>query len=196
MLQENSRNTYYSYFLIHPIPMNHLHCLRSHFISWQFPKAVPIQELWEELPMTRKELLNDEQWEKLEPLLPQLKSEGRPWRGNREVLEGILWILRTGAPWNDLPKEYPSSSTCWRRLRKWEEDGTWLRVWRAFLADLDQQEVLDWEEAFVDGSFAPAKKGGSQSEKRSGAKERSGWWWSTAKVFLWEAPFTRPRQRK
>ena len=131
--------------------------------------------------------LSEEQWRRIEPLLPKLRSRGRRWRDHRAVREGILWVLKTGARWRDLPKEYPSASTCWRRLRLWEERGVWLKIWRAFLRQLDQRGRLDWSESFLDGSFAPAKKGASASAKPSAAKARSGWWWSTARVFLWEA---------
>ena len=143
--------------------------------------------------------LTDSQWQKIEILLPKLRRSrkgGRPWIDNRRVFEGILWVLRTGAPWCDLPKQYPSSSTCWRRLKLWEEKGVWLGIWRAFLAELDERGQLDWSEAFADGSFAPAKKGAKESGKPSGARARSGWWWSTAKVFLWETTWrVRPRRR-
>jgi len=61
---------------------------------------------------------------------------------------------------------------------------------------LDEDGLLDWEEAFIDGSFAPAKKGALVLERPKKVKERSGWWWSTAKVFLWEAPLPRHRQQK
>ena len=83
--------------------------------------------------------INDDQWKLLEPLLPKQKRNpkgGRPAINNREVLEGILWVLRTGARWKDLPERYPSASTCWRRLRLWEEQGAWLDVWRKFLSML------------------------------------------------------------
>jgi transposase len=143
-----------------------------------------------------KPFLSDEQWKKIEPLLPQSVRRGRPWADNRRVLEGILWVLKTGARWRDLPPEYPSPSTCWRRLQLWEEQDVWLDVWRQFLAELDARGRLDWNESFVDGSFAPAKKGARASAKPSAARARSGWWWSTAKVFLWESSWSRPRQRK
>jgi transposase len=143
-----------------------------------------------------KPFLTDEQWKKIEPLLPTLRSRGRPWCDNRRVLEGILWVLKTGARWRDLPPQFPSASTCWRRLQRWDKHGVWLNIWRAFLAELDQRQCLDWSESFVDGSFAPAKKGARVSAKPSGARARSGWWWSTAKVFLWEATWTPPRRRK
>jgi len=137
-----------------------------------------------------KPFLTDEQWKKIEPLLPQPKrrKRGRPPKDNRCVLEGILWVLKTGARWRDVPKDFGvSSSVCWKRLRRWDEQGVWLRLWRAFLSELDQRDRLDWEETFLDGSFAPAKKGATPSAKPNAARARSGWWWSTAKVFLWEA---------
>ena len=142
-------------------------------------------------------MLSDSQWTKLEPLLPRYSSAGRPWKDNRAVLEGILWVLKTGARWRDLPRDFGvSPATCWRRLRLWEEQDVWLKVWRQFLAELDRRGQLDWRESFIDGSFASAKKGATASEKPSGARARSGWWWSTAKVFLWETTWTERRRRK
>jgi hypothetical protein len=116
--------------------------------------------------------------------------------GKSPVLEGILWVLKTGARWRDLPREYHSASTCWRRLRDWEEQDLWLRIWRVFLSELDAKKKLDWGQCFIDGSFAPAKKGGSVLEIPAKAKVQSGWWWSTARVFLWEAESLKPHRRK
>ena len=112
------------------------------------------------------------------------------------MIDGILWVLKTGARWCDLPEGYPSPSTCWRRLQQWEEQGVWLEMWRAFLGELDERGRLQWENVFIDGTFAPAKKGVLISEKPSGARVRSSWWWSTARVFLWECPLPRPHRRK
>ena len=137
-----------------------------------------------------KPLLTEVQWQKIEPLLPKPKRRrrGRPPKGNRQVFEGILWVLKTGARWRDLPTGFGvSSSVCWKRLRLWEEQGIWLRLWRAFLSELDQRGRLDWRESFLDGSFAPAKKGATGLAKPSVERARSGWWWSTARVCLWEA---------
>jgi transposase len=144
-------------------------------------------------------LLTDEQWSKIEPLLPKVpekRKKGRPPAQNRDVLEGILWVLKTGARWKDVPAPLPSGSTCRRRLLRWEEEDLWLKIWRSFLADLDEKQILDWDEAFIDGSFAPAKKGARESERPRGAKERSGWWWSTVRVFHLEAISTLPRRQK
>jgi transposase len=144
--------------------------------------------------------LSDAQWAKIAPLLPE--PEQSPNGGptpvpNRPCLEGILWVLRSGARWKDLPKgKYPSSSTCWRRLHDWEERGLWLKVWRAFLAELDEQGRLDWEETFADGTFSPAKKGAHASARPNVERVRSLWWWQTARVFLWECTLPRPHQMK
>ncbi len=150
--------------------------------------------------MPRRSLrLTDAQWAKIEPHLPRptrSRKGGRPPIEPRAVIDGILWVLKTGARWRDLPEGYPSGSTCWRRLRAWDEDGTWLRLWRAFLGQLDARGRLAWENTFIDGSFASAKKGTPTSEKPSGARVRSGWWWSTARVFLWEFMSPRPVRRK
>ena len=94
----------------------------------------------------RQKLLTGEQWELIGPLLPEAKGRkdgrGRPPAPNRACLEGILWILQTGAAWHFLPDEYPSPSTCWRRLKQWEEEGVWLKAWRTLLGTLDEKGLL------------------------------------------------------
>jgi transposase len=143
--------------------------------------------------------LTDAQWAPIAPVLPapQPSPQGGPKpMPNRPRFEGILWMVRTGARWKDLPRQYPSPSTCWRRLRDWEEQDVWLKVWRALLAQLEAQGQLDGAEVFADGSLAPAQKGGPGSATRKGATGRRGWWWSTAKVFLWDTSWTRrPRPK-
>lgn len=106
--------------------------------------------------------LTQKQWDTLEPLLPiqYFKKGGRPRADDKKTLHGILWILKTGAQWSEMPKEYGSYVTCWRRLKAWEEDGTWEKIWKRLLAILDKNERIDWAISFLDGSFVPAKKGG------------------------------------
>ena len=111
--------------------------------------------------------LIDEQWQRLEPLLPTRQKRGRPRADDRQTLNGILYVLRTGCRWADVPREYGSPATCWRRLRAWEQDGTWESIWRTLLALLDEQEKLAWDKAFLDGSFVPAKKGELRSARPS-----------------------------
>jgi len=117
--------------------------------------------------------LTDQQWALLQPLLPPPKRRGRPRAEDRRTLNGILYVLRTGIPWNDLPERYGDDSTCWRRLAAWEVDGTWERIWQTFLSMLDQRGKLEWAEAFLDGSFVPAKKGEMPSVGGARAKAAS-----------------------
>ena len=142
--------------------------------------------------MSRAIYLTEKQWKEIGPLLPKLKSNGRPWKNNRLVIEGILWILRTGARWKDLPEKYPSPSTCWRRLKLWEEQGVWEKIWRTFIRRLDKRGQIDWSECFMDGTFVSAKKGVQKSGKRRGERAPSSWWWRMAGVFLWECPLPLP----
>ena len=142
--------------------------------------------------MSRAIYLTEKQWKEIGPLLPKLKSNGRPWKNNRLVIEGILWILRTGARWKYLPERYPSPSTCWRRLKLWEEQGVWEKIWRTFIRRLDKRGQIDWSECFMDGTFVSAKKGVQKSAKPRGGRAPSSWWWRMAEVFLWECPLPLP----
>jgi transposase len=114
--------------------------------------------------MSRHEL-TDAQWAILEPLFPKpnpkgKRGPGRPRNDSRPILNGILYVLKTGCAWEDIPRRYTTPSTGWRRLQEWTDDGTWEKVWRALLGQLDVQDKLEWAQAFLDGSFVPAKKGG------------------------------------
>ena len=148
----------------------------------------------ESLPEELAVDLTDAQWEVLAPLIPQSTrrpdGRGRPWRPAREVLNGILWVLRTGAPWHDLPDRYPPYQTCHRRFQKWVADGTLERALKALAEDLRERGGLDLSECFIDGTFIAAKKGDGRLERPSGVKARSSWQWQTALVFL--SPYTPP----
>jgi transposase len=142
--------------------------------------------------------LSDAQWARISRLIPKPKAKpkgGRPRADDRAVMEGILWVLRSGARWRDMPDRYPAYATCWRRLGEWERAALWLSLWRAFLKDLDEAQQLDWSEAFMDGTFAPAKKGALASEKHARVRGQSLWYWSTARVFLSECTFRLPIER-
>lgn len=116
--------------------------------------------------------LTEKQWAVLSSLLPKQKFNkgGRPRADDRKTLEGILWILKTGAQWSEMPEKYGSYVTCWRRLKAWEEDGTWERIWRRLVAILSKADKLKLEIGMVDGTFAPAKKGGALLVRRKKAK--------------------------
>jgi transposase len=106
--------------------------------------------------------LPDEQWTVVEPLIGELPrradGRGRPWRSSREVLNGILWILRAGAQWADLPERYPPYQTGQRRFQRWTRAGTLERICEALARDLKGRGKLDLAECFIDGTFVVAKK--------------------------------------
>jgi transposase len=129
--------------------------------------------------------LTDEQWSLIAELLadpPPDPRGGRPRADARRCLEGILWVLRSGARWKDLPRSFPSYVTCWRRLVEWTGSGVWDEAWRRLVDKLDQQGRVHWEEGFADGTFASAKKGAILLVRPSEAKGPSLWSWSMQPV--------------
>ena len=152
--------------------------------------------------MVQREL-TDEQWRRIAPHLPQpaASPKGGPKpKAARDCFEGLLWVLRTGARWKDMPDCFPSGSTCWRRLRDWDACGAWEAAWIAFVEELGDADRATWEVVFADAMFVPAKKGATASARPSAARERrerSWWWWAAARAFLWHAPSRRhPRRRR
>jgi transposase len=126
------------------------------------------------LPVSHPRDLTDEHWALIGPFLPTLARRtdrrGRPWKENRAVLNGILWILRTGAPWADLPDRYPSYQTCHRRFQHWVGAGLLRSLLEILAQALHDEGHLDLQEAFIDGSFAPAKHGGAAVGKTKRGK--------------------------
>jgi len=130
------------------------------------------------MPDTRTEQeLRDRLWERVRPLLPPQPPQpkgGRPFADDRSCFEGIVYVLRNGVRWRDLPEGYPSPATCWRRHRDWTAAGVWHRVWKLVLAELDRAGKLDTSELVLDGTFIEAKKGASGSARAGrGAGRRS-----------------------
>lgn len=112
-----------------------------------------------------KPLLTDELWERIKSFLPPPRPKprgGRPPVRDRDALTGILFVLKTGIPWEYLPQEMGCGSgmTCWRRLRDWEEAGVWDNVWQALLNELGQADGIDWSAAALDSCSTRALFGG------------------------------------
>lgn len=103
--------------------------------------------------------LTDAQWAAVRRLLPPPGPRGRPRADDRRTLDGILYVLRNGCRWQDLPRHYGDPVTCWRRFVRWEADGTWERIWRALLAIMDPLARQSWALAFMDGDHVPTKPG-------------------------------------
>lgn len=101
--------------------------------------------------------LTDEQWKKLEPLLPPQKPKtGRPGHNHRQIINGILWILRTGAPWRDLPDCYGVHSTVSSRFYRWQKAGIWDEVWQKLQTIADFEGKIDWEVHMADSTVVRA----------------------------------------
>jgi len=132
--------------------------------------------------------ITNEQWNRIEPIIkastPPKDPRGRRARDPRKVLNGILWILRTGAPWKDLPQRYPPYQTCHRRFQQWTRQGVFRRIIQELAEDLYERGKIDIREAFIDGSFAPAKKGVLLSARQSAARAPRSWPSQTLLVFL------------
>lgn len=107
-------------------------------------------------------MVPDELWEVMEPLIPTVERRyrypGRKRVPDRRALTGILFVLKTGIPWEELPQEMGCGSgvTCWRRLREWQEQGVWQRLHEVLLAKLNSAEEIDWQRAAVDSSHVRA----------------------------------------
>ena len=143
--------------------------------------------------------LTDAQWAILEPLfLPKRRSDGRgrPWRDARSVLHGVLWILRTGAQWRELPSKYPPYQTCHRRFQSWQRSGLLTRVLEKLAEDLRDRGKIDLSETFIDASFSSAKKGALLSAQLAAAKAAKSWRSQTAMVFLSPAAWPALRRMK
>jgi transposase len=134
-----------------------------------------------------KELVSDELWEIVEPLLPEEPPKpqgGRPRLDDRATLTGIVFVLKSGIPWEMLPQEMGCGSgvTCWRRLKEWQEAGIWERLLQALLDRLGEADQIDWERASLDSASVPAKKGAEKLVRirRIGENRgRSAMLWST-----------------
>lgn len=130
--------------------------------------------------------LSDEQWFLIEDLFewePPTRAGGRPVIPPRAVLEALLWMLRNGGPWKDLPKHFASESTCRRRLRQWTESGVLCEVWSRLVELSDELRWIDWEQVIADGTFCRAKKGGIWWASAARAKGPPRWssWITTAR---------------
>ena len=130
-----------------------------------------------------KQLVDDALWQIVEPLLPpppkRASTRGRPRLSDRAALTGILFVLKSGIPWEMLPQEMGCGSgmTCWRRLHDWHQSGVWRKLHQLLLSRLDQTDQIDWSRASIDSvsvraKGAPRKKGVLSGRTRRIAADR------------------------
>jgi transposase len=128
-----------------------------------------------------KPLVSDALWERLQPLLPppprrRFRFPGRKPLDYRKILTGILFVLKTGIAWDDLPAELGCGcgKTCRHYLRRWQEDGVWRHLHARLLAELNGADQIDWERALIDASFAKAPEGGEDTGPNPTDRGKSG----------------------
>lgn len=110
--------------------------------------------------------LSDEQWRRLEPLLPPGKPHtGHPSNEHRTMINGMLWIDRTGAPWRDLPERYGKWSSVASRFYRWEKAGIWQRLLEALQEKSQAEGKVDWAVHFVDGTVIRAHQHAAGAKK-------------------------------
>jgi transposase len=112
--------------------------------------------------------LTDEQWALIQSFFPSNGRPGGQWLEHRSIVNGIFWILSSGAPWRDLPERYGFYQTVHRRLLRWRADGTWERVLKTLRVELDRRGLLDWEQWNVDSTSVRATRHAAGARKKGG----------------------------
>ena len=110
--------------------------------------------------------LSDKQWRLIAPLLPKQERGGK-WNQHRVTFDGILWVLRTGAPWRDLPDRYGKWGSVYHRFNRWRKDGTFEKILKALRIRLDKQGLIDWDLWCVDGSSVRASRSAAGASKKA-----------------------------
>ncbi len=125
--------------------------------------------------MVKRHELSDKQWEQLKPLLPPQKQDtGRPSEDHRKIINGILWRLKTGVSWRDIPERYGPWSTIYSRFFRWKRSGIWDQIFSAILSQEDAQGCLDWDTHYVDSTIIRAHQHASGLKKRGRKAKHSG----------------------
>jgi transposase len=152
--------------------------------------------------------LTDEQWDLLKGLFPQQRRGGK-WNDHRTTLNGMLWILRSGAPWRDLPERYGKWKSVYGRFNRWRRDGTFDRVLKALQIRLDKAGKIDWDLWLVDGSCVRASRAAAGARKKGGRTlnpqithwaaaaadgDPSSTWLLTEKALCWPSPSPRGKR--
>ena len=119
----------------------------------------------------RRHERTDGEWRLDEPLLPR-QSRGGRWNGHRTTLGGMLWVLRTGAPWRDLPERFGRWQSVYDRCNRWRRDGTFDRIAKALRIRLDRQGKIDWDLWCIDGTSVRAARSAAGASKKSARTSR------------------------
>jgi transposase len=120
--------------------------------------------------MSKRHALTDEQWQLIEPLIPKSTARtGRPPKDRRLMLDGIFWVLATGAPWRDLPERFGPWQTVYDHFSKWRKAGVFAAVVEALQVKLDKDGLIDWDLWCVDGASVRASRAAAGADKKASA---------------------------
>lgn len=118
--------------------------------------------------MVDRHELTDEQWAILEPLLPPLNTgRGRKMHDRRTIINAVLWLVKTGIPWRDLPEKYGKWNSIYKRFSLWQTDGTWELILDALMAMFEAEEAIDWKLCSIDGTIVRAHKASAGASKKN-----------------------------
>ena len=132
----------------------------------------------------RRHELSDVQWAWIEGLFPANEGRGRPWKDHRQMVNGMLWVLRTGAPWRDLPARYGPWQTVYDRFNRWRKDSTWDRILEHLQIRLDRAGRIDWDLWCIDGSSVRGSRAAAGARKKGTHKSPSTTRWAAQKADL------------
>ena len=113
----------------------------------------------------KKYTLTDTQWKKIKDMLPPNGRPGNQWKDHRMVINGILWILKNGAPWRSLPPRYGSWKTVFKRFRLWTREGLWDKILEKLQSNFQSRGKIDWRMFSIDGSNVRAHKSAAGAKK-------------------------------
>jgi transposase len=157
----------------------------------------------------RRHELNDEQWAAVQPLIPRSTARtGRPASDRRLMLDGLFWVLATGAPWRDLPERFGPWQTVYDHFRKWRKSGVFASIVEALQVKLDNDGLIDWELWCVDGANVRAARAAAGADKKvstatptnppttrwaaaAAGLDRSSTWSLTVKAIRWPSKLAR-----
>jgi transposase len=132
----------------------------------------------------RRHELPDASWALIEPLLPPNGRRGQPWHDHRAVVNGLLWRLRTGCPWRDIPERYGPWQTLYERWVRWRTDGTWDKILLTLQVRLDAEGKIDWDLWCVDGSHARASRAAAGAGQKGETPSRPTTRWAAGEAGL------------
>jgi len=113
----------------------------------------------------RRHALSDKQWDRISGFFPKNGNRGNQWKDHRLMIDAMIWILKTGAPWRDLPERFGPWKTAYERFRLYSQEGLWQRVVSELQTEFEAEGNIDWELFCIDGSSIRAHKSAAGAKK-------------------------------